>query len=303
MGPRGPGCFSDLTVLVPARSETQVPDAVPFSLSASQVSEADYLAILELERFSPMGQALATLLESTEERTPTALATVCKPYGALLNYQQTTVDGLRWRLESLAKTGVIAPKGLEIEDLLQPGRLSIVLMRNIPDSIRALIVGVITRLAGDKMGRVQQMRKVARRTGGRSDLELGTLAERLWVVLDEAHVLIPSDGVTAATAPLIDYVKRGRDAGLSLIFATQQPSAVNSKLMSQVDMTLTHMLGFENDLSAAVSRMPTRNQVDYEIESEKAGSIGDVIRSLAPGEAVLADGASGRIVLIKVRPS
>ena len=38
------------------------------------------------------------------------------------------------------------------------------------------------------------------------------------------------------TGPLVDYVKRGRDAGLSLIFATQQPSAVNSKLMSQVDI-------------------------------------------------------------------
>ena len=152
------------------------------------------------------------------------------------------------------------------------------------------------------MGRVQQARKVARREKGirvESDVEL---TGRLWTVLDEAHILVPSDGVTAATGPLIDYVKRGRDAGLSLLFATQQPSAVDSKLMSQVDITLTHMLGFEADLTAAIGRMPTRSSIDYEVDNERAGTIGDVIRSLAPGEAILADSASPRAFIVKVRP-
>jgi DNA helicase HerA-like ATPase len=120
--------------------------------------------------------------------------------------------------------------------------------------------------------------------------------------LDEAHVLAPSDGSTAATNPLIDYVKRGRDAGLSLIFATQQPSAVNSKLMSQVDITLTHMLGFEADLTAAIARMPTLSSVDYDIDNHATGSLADVIRSLGPGECVVADGASSRIFLGRIRP-
>ena len=102
--------------------------------------------------------------------------------------------------------------------------------------------------------------------------------------------------------PLIDYVKRGRDAGLSLVFATQQPSAVNHKLLSQVDLTLTHTLGFEADLNAAVARMPTRTAVDYEIDSQKVGSLKDVIRSLRPGEAVVADGFSDRIFVAKIRP-
>jgi DNA helicase HerA-like ATPase len=108
--------------------------------------------------------------------------------------------------------------------------------------------------------------------------------------------------MTAATGPLVDYVKRGRDAGLSLIFATQQPSAVNSKLMSQVDITITHTLGFETDLSAAVARMPTRTSVEYEIDNQKVSALSDVLRSLRPGEAVIADGASGRVFIAKMRP-
>ena len=293
----------DVSILVPVGYDTQVPNAVPFSLAAAQIAEADFLAILELERFSPMGQALITLLNKGKSNTPRQLALACTDNTGLLNnYQQSTVDGLRWRLESLAKTDIIADFGIQIDNLLQPQCLSIVLMRNLSDSMRALIVGVISRLVANRMGRSQQARKVARRTGNSIDANEENLANRLWMILDEAHILIPSDGATAATIPLIDYVKRGRDAGLSLIFATQQPSAVNSKLMSQVDMTVTHMLGFEADLTAAINRMPTRNTVDYEVNNERVSSISDVIRSLSPGEAIIADGASGRAFLAKIRP-
>ena len=297
-----PNRIHDISILVPSVSSTEVPVAKDFALSPDQISETDFLAILELERFSPMGQAFLTLIETEGKQLPSNLARACSARGVLGVYQQATLDGLRWRLESLAKTGIIDKQGIGIEDLLKTGGVSVLLMRNLSDSLRALIVGVVSRLVADKMGRIQQARKVARRTGQNSGTEEHHLPQKVWLVLDEAHVLIPSDGTTPATTPMIDYVKRGRDAGLSLIFATQQPSAVNSKLMSQVDMTLTHMLGFEADLSAAISRMPTRSTVDYEIESERVPSIGDVIRSLAPGEAVLADSASGRALLVKMRP-
>ena len=296
-----PASVKELNVLVPAMSDSPVPDAVPFSLAPTQLSPSDWLAILELERFSPMGQALLSLLDAEGACQPAELVARFDQSGALLNFQAGTIDGLRWRLESLAKTGIIGTRGISIDGLLQPGVMSVILMRNLSESVRGLVVGVISRLVADRMGRAQQVRKVAMRTGIAATEE-PTFATRLWMVLDEAHVLVPSDGVTAATAPLIDYVKRGRDAGLSLIFATQQPSAVNSKLISQVDLTITHTLGFEADLTAAVARMPTRTTADYDVDNERVGSLSDVIRSLAPGEAVVADASSGRAFVVKIRP-
>lgn len=296
-----PASVQGLNVLVPAISDSPVPNAVPFSLAPTQLSPSDWLAILELERFSPMGQALLGLLDAEGPRQPAELVARFDQSGALLNFQAGTIDGLRWRLESLEKTGIIGAKGISIDGLLQPGAMSVILMRNLSESVRGLVVGVISRLVADRMGRAQQVRKVAMRTGVAVGDE-PTFATRLWMVLDEAHVLVPSDGATAATAPLIDYVKRGRDAGLSLIFATQQPSAVNSKLISQVDLTITHTLGFETDLTAAVARMPTRTTADYDVDNEKVGSLSDVIRSLGPGEAVVADASSGRAFVVKIRP-
>jgi uncharacterized protein len=293
----------DLRVFVPRGSDTQVPSAQEFALSAAQLSVADWLAILELERFSPMGQALLTLLNAAGSIEPMLLARQCSSGLLAASFQQGTIDGLRWRLESLQAAQIIGTSGISVDALLVPGHLTVILMRNLSESVRGLVVGVIARLVADRMGRIQQARKVALRTAGGQHLENeNAITNRVWIVLDEAHVLAPSDGSTAASVPLIDYVKRGRDAGLSLIFATQQPSAVDSRLMSQVDLSITHMLGFEADLSAATARMPTRSNVDYEVENQKVGSVSDVIRSLGPGEAVIADGMSGRIFLAKIRP-
>lgn len=288
---------------VPQASDTQVANATPFSLAAAQLTYGDWLAILDLERYSAMGQSLLALLNASSGATPAGLAELCDPRRpALASFQQATIDGLRWRLESLAATKIIGATGFSVDALLARGALTVILMRNVSESVRGLIVGVIARLISDRMGRIQQSRKVSVRTGVSDPSASFNLAGRVWLVLDEAHVLVPSDGATAATLPLIDYVKRGRDAGLSLVFATQQPSAVNTKLMSQVDLTLTHMLGFDADLAAAVARMPTRTSVDYEVDNHATSSLADVIRSLGPGECVVADAASGRVLLAKIRP-
>ena len=97
-------------------------------------------------------------------------------------------------------------------------------------------------------------------------------------------------------------MKRGRDAGLSMILATQQPAAVDNRLMSQVDITLTHALGFESDLQAAIARMPTRTSASYESGGFQLPSLGDTIRSLDPGESIIADSANGRVFIARIRP-
>ena len=296
-----PRQLKGIKVWVPAGSDTQVPNASEFTLEPSQLSISDWLAVLRLDRYSPMGQALISLLHMLGSRTPSELAMSCNDV-VLGSFQQGTIDGLRWRLESFSATNVLGKVGLSIDELIRPGSLNVLLMRNLSDTVRSLIVGVVARLVADRLGRIQQARRVALRTRSTSAADYKDITGRLWMVLDEAHVLVPSDELTAATEPLIDYVKRGRDAGLSLIFATQQPSAVDKKLMSQADITITHMLGIEADISAAIARMPTRSTVEYEIDNHKVSGIGDIIRSLGPGEAILADGASDRIVVAKVRP-
>lgn len=296
-----PSCLDDVNLWLPCGCETSLSGTKEFRLAPSQLEATDWLALLELERYSPMGQAMIALINDGGTNDPVSLANRAQQGRTLSNFQQGTIDALRWRLQSLANTDLVGEKGgIDVSQLLVPGRVSVLLLRDLPESLRSLAVGVLMRLFATRMGTYHQKRRVVRRLGGRVSEE--NLPERLCVIIDEAHVIAPREGKTAATEPIVDYVKRGRDAGLSLIFATQQPSAVDNKLMSQVDLTLTHALGFESDIQAALARMPTRASITYERSGFKLPSLADAIRSLDPGEAVVADSANGRVFVVKIRP-
>ena len=284
----------------PAGVKSNIPESREYQISPDQLTQSDWLALLEQDRYSAMGQALLELLRHTKDRIPKNLARHARSGGVLSSFQQATIDGLRWRLDSISETGLISQPGVDINDLLMPGRISVVLLRHLPDSLRALTAAILVRLLGARMTEFHQQNKLARH--GRAKPSAEKLPQQLWVMMDEAHVIAPQESKTPANAPLVDYVKRGRDSGLSLIFATQQPSAVDDKLMSQVDITFTHALGFESDVQAAVSRMPTRKPSAYKCGGEKLHSPGDLIRSLKSGQAIISDAANQRPFVVNIRP-
>ena len=294
-----PTAAESVVFWTPCQADEHLQDAKIFKISPEQLCADDWLGILEQERYSPMGQALIALLRQSENHNPATLAKNARQ-SVLKNFQSGTVEGLRWRLEATAEMGLIGEPGVDIENLLKPGRISVMLLRNLPENMRALTAGVLSRILAARMSDYHQSGKVARRRGG--EIHGGDMPERLWLVIDEAHVIVPGEGETPASGPLVDYVKRGRDSGLSLIFATQQPSAVDGKLMSQADITFTHGLGFDADIQAAAKRMPADASHAYNRDGRKIPSLGGVIRGLAPGDAIVADSASGRIFIQKTRP-
>lgn len=294
-----PATVENIVFWTPCQPDKHLPDAHVFKISPEQLCPDDWLAVLGQERYSPMGQALIELLRKSESRSPNALAKNAQT-SVLPSFHSGTVEGLRWRLEATSEMGLIGEPGVDIENLLNPGRISVMLLRNLSDNMRALTAGVLSRILAARMSDHHQARKIARRRGG--EVSNDGMPERLWLAVDEAHVIAPSEGETPASEPLVDYVKRGRDAGLSLIFATQQPSAVDDKLMSQVDITFTHSLGFDADIQAAAKRMPAASSHAYYRDGRKISTLGGVIRALGPGEAIVADSTSGRTFIQRARP-
>ena len=284
----------------PCRADPLFPEARVFRLAPDQLGADDWLRILELERYSPMGQALIELLRTGPFSDAGELARNLAA-GAIRDYATATLDGLRWRLDSLYEIELIGDSGISIDELLVGGRTSILLLRNLSDDLRALVTGVIARLLESKMSAYHQSIRTARREG--RDVASSTYPSRVCIVLDEAHVLAPNSEKTCANAPLVDYAKRGRDAGLSMLFATQQPSAVDTRLISQTDLTITHTLSFDADIQAAISRMPSDASHRYAMGATQADiPLGSTIRSLGPGESMIADASSSRVFMQMTRP-
>ena len=207
-----------------------------------------------------------------------------------------------WKLEALRDSNVFRKGGVDVLDFLKPGQLSVFLLRSLDDATKSLVVSVIARKIFRIMGRYHTERKTAERFGNPIPDQHSSLPEGVWVLIDEAHLICPSDSHTAAKPTLIEYVKRGRDAGLSLVLATQQPSAVDSRVVSQVDLLIVHRLVVEADISAALARVPADFPKDVAFGSTKISDRLALIRALETGEAWIADAETSRAILLAMRP-
>lgn len=107
-----------------------------------------------------------------------------------------------------------------------------------------------------------------------------------WLLVDEAHVLF--DGVAAPA--LRTLLTRGRSPGVSLVCATQRPSALPDVAVSQSDLIVAHRLTAERDRDALRAAQPSFLGTD----------VGDAVPS-GVGEALVVDDATERAHTVTVR--
>jgi hypothetical protein len=96
-----------------------------------------------------------------------------------------------------------------------------------------------------------------------------------------------------AKEALVRWAKEGRQPGLSLAVASQQPSAIDSEVLTQCDVLLCQKLTNSADIQAinALSQ-------DY-----MGGELKTFIRRLERrGEAVLVDDEQEKVSMVQVRP-
>jgi len=114
----------------------------------------------------------------------------------------------------------------------------------------------------------------------------GTLDRLPWLLLDEAHTFF--DGVPGDA--LRTLLTRGRAPGVSLVTATQRPSAVPDVGVSQSDILVSHRLTARDDIEALETAQPT-----YMTES-----LTDRMPT-APGEIAVVDDATETVHAARVR--
>jgi len=117
------------------------------------------------------------------------------------------------------------------------------------------------------------MNAVARAVG--EALYRARVADRVgrlpWLLVDEAHALF--EGVAGAALERI--LTRGRAPGVSLVIATQRPSALPAVAVSQSDVIVSHRLTACADVEALKTTQPT--YVDTPFEEQMPTETGSVM--------------------------
>jgi hypothetical protein len=116
----------------------------------------------------------------------------------------------------------------------------------------------------------------------------------VWMVVDEAHEFLPNEGKTTASDALITILREGRQPGISLILASQQPGKIHTDVMTQSDIVIAHRVTAKIDVDALGTLMQSymREGLDKHLNN---------LPGLA-GSAVVFDDVNERIYPMRVRP-
>ncbi len=227
-----------------------------------------------------------------------------------------TLRALTRSLRGLERQHVFSGAGTPLTELLKPGALSVLMLPLSvgPDLRRVVTRLLIRRILKEREEASQILQRLAVEPlapGERARLtvEVQQRVPRTVLALDEAQELLGDEGGEARQA-LEAFCLLGRNYGLSLILATQRPTAtaLSPKVRSQVDLCLVHRLLTQEDIDVSQRNLLGIFPREVMLRSEQL-EFPQLLRALEPGQAVVsashatADGEPlPRIFVLQVRP-
>jgi DNA helicase HerA-like ATPase len=227
-------------------------------------------------------------------------------------YHPETLRALRQRLSSLQGTGLFSSDGTPISSLLAPGRLTVILLGRLPQSYRAAVVAVVTRMLVDNRVRVafaEKRRALDPTLSEAEKLDLEKEVEngvpRTIVALDEAQTFLAPGVPGPVREVFVRLVKEGRNIGLSAVIATQQPSALDQRVLSQVETFVAHQLVTDADVRAVRDNLKSALPEGIEFGKQSL-DISGLLRTLSPGQCLVSSADMNttvrRSLVMSVRP-
>lgn len=280
-----------------------IPFDKTFALKVSELDAEDWITIFDLQMTSLPAVLISRIITKLKDEYDSfSIADIQKEIETDSRTSKDNKEIVSSLFEAANSWGVfsITREGTEISDLITPGT-STVLDVSIYSSIgaynvRALVISLISRkLFNTRMDARKKEELQALRHG--SDY-LSSNVEReeplVWIFIDEAHEFLPREGKTPATDALVQILREGRQPGLSLVLATQQPGQIHKDVMTQSDIVIAHRITAKPDVDALNEMMQTYLLANIKQQIDDLPQL--------KGSAIILDDNSERIYPIRVRP-
>jgi len=268
----------------------------PFTLPTGELTAQDWIITFGFNMMDDHGILIERTIKNLKKRFGNvySIADIIKEIESNKKAEPKVKNALTSRFMAAQDWGVFEKKGTPIDRFLQPGKISVIdishyLRSSAGWSVRTLVIGLLSR-------RIFQERLMARKKE-----EIGVITGEkkksmpmIWMIIDEAHQFIPSEGLTAASESILTLIKEGREPGISLVLITQIPNKLHPDSLAQSDLVVSHRLTAEADMKALRSIM----------QSYMLKDIQELINILPrqKGSAIILDDNSERIYSIQVRP-
>ena len=282
--------------------EKGVPIDEKFALDLGELTAEDWIITFGLEMISPVAILIQRTINQLKNENM-EIKKIISHIGQDTKSSSETKNAAMALFEAANTWGIFAEtstQSTKVKDLVTGGTTT-VLDLSVYNSIgafniRALVISLVSRkIFKERM----EARKIEEVQSVSKSLDFLSGAEKkenplVWLFIDEAHEFLPLKEKTIATDALIQLLREGRQPGISVVLATQQPGQIHTDVMTQSDIVIAHRVTSQPDLEALNHIMQS-----YLLESIKKYM--DDLPSLK-GSAIILDDNSERIYPVRIRP-
>ena len=257
----------DVVIYTPTKyykeyKEKGIPTDHPFAILPSQLAPVQWHMAFEMDPNSPAGILIErVVLHLLKEKSNFSIDEIIKAVQKDEKSEKHAKDLVENQFLRAKDWGVFSTKATPIEEISKGGRTVVIDLScyaTTPGTwgIKNLVVGVLAQqLFIDRMVARKAEEYGAIKTTTHYFVEEEKKIKKremplVWLVIDEAHEFLPREGKTAASDALITILREGRQPGISLILATQQPGKIHTDVMTQSDTVIAHRLTAKMDVEA-----------------------------------------------------
>ncbi len=277
-----------------------VPADFSFSIKTSELNSSDWCSVFGLNLNEEIGVLIDRALRNIKEDydIPDIIRMIRKDRRA----EKKTKNAAENRFLAANNWGIFSKEGSEIKDLIKAGQVTILDISQYTQvagnwSIKGLVLGIIARkLLAERIAarKVEEMASIMKSERYLLSKEDEKPANMIWLMIDEAHELLPKTGENPAKDALIQLLREGRQPGISMVLATQQPGGLARDALTQADIVISHRLTAKTDLEALNSIMQTYLLQDIQKYMNDLPNL--------KGSAIILDDNSEKMYGMRVRP-
>jgi len=281
-----------------------MPTDFPFSINPAEMDANDWTSAFQINENEAVGVFIIKIINQLKKtKNNFSIEEIVQEMDKDSAVSNETKDNAKNRFINAATWGLFSEKATPISDLVSPGQITVIDISGYAtmpgaEEVRALVIGLVSqKLFKERMiaRAEEEYESVSEAVHYFSpDKEAKDRKPLVWIMVDEAHEFLPKEGITASAKPLITILREGRQPGISLVLASQQPGKIHTDVITQSDTVIAHRLTAKIDIEALGNLMQSymRESLDAQLD--------DLPR--VKGAAIIFDDVNERMYPGQIRP-
>ncbi len=284
-----------------------IPTDEPFSIKPNELGAQDWALTFGITTSDPVGVMIEKILGDLKDsgNADYSIEDMIAMINNDTSFEASTRNEAVNRLRTAMRWGLFNKDGTKIDVLIKGGQVTVLDVSCYATSeggwgVKNLVVGLIAqklfveRMISRKEEELESIKVGYSYFQAQDEAVSENRKPLVWLVIDEAHEALPKVGKTAATDALVTILREGRQPGISLILATQQPGKIHDDVTTQADIVISHRITAKADVDALNSMTQSY------LESTLTGYLNNLPSE--KGAALILDDNSERIYPMRIRP-